>query len=221
MLDLVNELIDYEFNSSDSLVESAFSYASNVAEKKGAGINAGHGNLLQQYAELYGKVRAHRALIKAVYKVSIDNIYGHKGNIPWFKDKSLCYLATDASLSLGSHESDSFFAGSVQANHLTQQTSSEVDITFIETVRGDITKSYRACKRLAFNNDGTVNETKKYAFKLTISLLDPRNPRKVALEGSWLVGVKSASIEVSASSRSELVTVPVTFEKLRPLSFTS
>ncbi|MCC3344508.1 hypothetical protein [Psychrobacter sanguinis] len=225
MLDLINELIDYEFDYSGetSLVDNAASFVKQKAKDKGivATGGASSNNLLEEYARIYGKTKAHGALIKAVYKVKIDNVFRHKGNIPWFKDPSLCYLATDASISLGSAESDSYQAGSYQVNHLTQKTSSEFDITFIETARGDISRSYRACQNLAFNQDGTVNETMKYAFKITISLLDPKKPRNVAVEGSWLVGVKAASIEVSATSRSELVQVPVTFEKLRPLSFLS
>lgn len=222
MLDIINELIDYDFEVGSSYKETAFNLASSAAKKGSESLDLTVSeNLLQEYARIYGKVKAHKALIKAVYKVKIENIFGHKGDIPWFKDQTLCYLATDAEISLGSNESESYQAGAYQANYLTQQTSSEMDITFIETEKGDISKSYKACRRLAFNNDGTMNETKNYAFKLSVALLNPRNPRKVAVQESWIVGVKSASIGLSASSRSELVEIPVTFEKLRPLSFSS
>lgn len=222
MLDLVSELIDYDFTAGNDFRETAFNLASNAAQKTNSAVDStASKNLLEEYARIYGRVKAHKALIKAVYRVKIENIFGHKGDIPWFKDQTLSYLATNAELSLGSNESESYQAGSYQANYLTQQTSSEMDITFIETAKGDISKSYKACRRLAFNNDGTMNETKSYAFKLTVALLNPNDPRRVAVQESWIVGVKSASIELSASSRSELVEIPVTFEKLRPLSFSS
>lgn len=222
MLDLVNELIDFDFSAGDDFGGMALNLVSHAAKKTSSNIDPTvSSDLLEEYARIYGRVKAHHALIKAIYKVKIENIFGHKGDIPWFKDQTLCYLATDAELSLGSSESDSFYAGSIQANYLTQQISSEMDITFIETAKGDISKSFLACRRLAFNNDGTVNETKKYAFKLSVALLNPRNPQKIAVQGAWIVGVKSANIELSASSRSELVEIPVTFEKLRPLSFSS
>ena len=174
--------------------------------------------LLKDYALMR---HGHRVwgIASAVYAVQIENISKHKGNIPWFNDKNLCYLATEADLSLGSNESESFYAGAYQANYLTQKSSDETEVTFIETAGGNIAKSYSACRKLVFNKDGTVNEPARYAFKLTVSLLNPKDTHKTAISKSWLVGVKSASTEVSSSGRSEVVKINVTFQKLRPMLF--
>lgn len=175
---------------------------------------------MQSLQLLYGKVRAHKALLQCMYVVKIEDIFGNGPNIPWFTDKSLCYLVTDADMSLGSAESESFYAGAYQASYLTQKSSDDMDMTFIETINGRITSSYISCRKLAFNKDGTMNETKKYAFKLSVGLINPKKPNSEPLiTASWLVGVKSAKIEVSSVSRSEIVKIPITFQKLRPLMF--
>ena len=174
---------------------------------------------LSELRRLYGEVRAYNLLLQAMYFVKIENIFNHKGDIPWFKDSKLCYLATDAPLSLGSNESESFYAGNYQANYLTQRSSSEVSVTFMETVNADISRSYIACRELAFNKDGTVNEPKKYAFKLTVGFLNPKNAGKSPLQRSWLVGVSSGNVELSSSGRSEVAKPSIDFVKLRPLLF--
>lgn len=175
---------------------------------------------MQSLQLLYGQAHAHEALLQCMYVVKIEDIFGNGPNIPWFKDKSLCYLVTEADLSLGSAESESFYAGAYQAGYLTQKTSDDMDMTFIETINGRITSSYIACRRLAFNKDGTVNEPRKYAFKLSVGLINPKHPDSEPLiTSSWLVGVKSAKTEVSSAARSEIVKIPITFQKLRPLMF--
>lgn len=185
--------------------------------KRGSGSNS---PWMQSLKLLYGEMRAHEALLQCMYIVKIEDIFGNGPNIPWFKDKSLSYLVTDADLSLGSADSETFYAGAFQAGYLTQKTADDMDMTFIETINGNISKSYIDCHKLAFPGDGTVNESKKYAFKLSVGLLNPKNPNSVpVITASWLVGVKSARLEVSSSARSEIVKIPITFQKLRPLMF--
>lgn len=185
--------------------------------KLGAATNSEH---IQSLQLLYGKMRAHEALLQCMYVVKIEDIFGIGAGIPWFIDPTLCYLVTEPDMSLGSAEGESFYAGAYQASYLTQKSSDEMDMTFIETINGDISNSYRACHKLAFPGDGTVNEPKKYAFKLSVGLINHKRPNdRPVITRSWLVGAKSAKPEISSTGRSEIVKVPVTFQKLRPLMF--
>ena len=175
---------------------------------------------MQELKMLYGEMRAHEALLQCMYIVKIEDIFNNGPKIPWFTDKSLTYLVTDADLSLGSADSETFYAGAFQAGYLTQKTADDMDMTFIETINADISNSYRACHKLAFSDDGTMNEPKKYAFKLSVGLINHKKPNsKPVINRSWLVGVKSARLEVSSTGRSEIVKIPITFQKLRPLMF--
>jgi len=178
------------------------------------------GSAMQRLKQLYGEVKVHEALLQCMYVVTIEDVFSIGSGIPWFADKSLSYLVTEADLSLGSSESEAFYAGALPANYLTKKTADDMDMTFIETVNGDIFKSFRACYELAFNEDGTVNEPRKYAFKLTIGLIDHKAPTKPpAVTRSWLVAAKSGRAEISSAGRSEIVKESITLQKLRPLMF--
>ncbi len=179
----------------------------------------GSKHLLHQYRLMYGKLKAKGVLLSAVYSVKIENIFHHKGAIAWFVNSDFGYLVSEADISLGSSESESYHAGAYQANYLTQMSSDELELIFIETENGDIEKSYTACRNLAFNKDGTVNEPKQYAFKITISFLNPKNPQEIAFSKSWIVGVKSGSTQASSTGRSEIVKHSITFQKLMPSMF--
>jgi hypothetical protein len=175
---------------------------------------------MQTLKMLYGEMRAHEAMLQCMYVVKIEDIFGNGRNIPWFMNKSLCYLVTEADMSLGSAEGESFYAGAIQAGYLTQKTSDDMDMTFIETINGDISNSYMACHKLAFPGDGSVREPKKYAFKLTVGLINHKKPNsEPVVTRSWLVAAKSGKPEISSTGRSEVVKVSVTFQKLRPLGF--
>lgn len=175
---------------------------------------------LQSLKKIYGKVKAHDVLLQCMYIVRIENIFGIGAGIPWFKDESLGYLVTDADLSFGGSDAESYHAGALPAGYLTMKTGDEMDMTFIETIGGDIFNSYKACQELAFNKDGTVNEPRKYTFKITIALINHKQPEKPpAIMKSWLVAVKSGSAEISSAGRSEIVKAPITFQKIRPKLF--
>jgi hypothetical protein len=198
------------------MINNAFKRALAVIEPDITGSDAP----MQQLKQMYGEVKVHEALLQSMYMVTIDDIFSIGAGIPWFKDKSLSYLVTDADLSLGSAEAESFYAGALPANYLTKKTADDMDMTFIETINGDIFKSFRACYELAFNNDGTVNEPRKYAFKLTIGLINPKAPTKPpVVTRSWLVAAKSGRTEISAAGRSEIVKESITLQKLRPLMY--
>lgn len=175
---------------------------------------------LMQLKRMYGEMRAHDVLLQCMYMVKIENIFDLNGDIPWFNDKTLTYLVTDTELSFGSGESESFYAGALPAGYMTQKTEDDIDMTFIETLNGDIFKSYRACHKMIFNADGTVNEPKKYAFKLTIGLIHNKKNNHIApVARSWIVCVKSGRTEVSSAGRSEVIKDTITFQKLRPPMF--
>ena len=202
----------------DNRVELLLNATSKAAKKK-LGIETASSGLMQM-KKIYGEVKAHDVLLQCMYTVKLENIFGIKGDAPWFKDKSLSYLVTDTELSFGSGESETFYAGALPASYMTQRTADDIDMTFIETLNGDIFKSYRACHGMIFNADGTVNEPKKYAFKLTIQLLNHRGTSGTPpLAGSWIVCVKSGRVELSSSGRSEVVKETITFQKLRPTLF--
>ncbi len=174
---------------------------------------------MTELKKIYGQVKIYDLLLQAVYFVRIENIFGLRVDAPWFDNESLCYLATDASLSLGSNESESFYAGAYQCGYLTQKSNDTTNVTFLETTEAHIGKSFLACRRLAFNKDGTVNEPKKYAFKLTVGFVHPKTNKETSLQKSWIVGVKECEAEASSSGRSEVVKQNVIFQKLRPLLF--
>lgn len=170
--------------------------------------------------KIYGEVIAHGVLLQCMYVVTFEDVFGIGSDIPWFKDKTLSYLVTEADLSLGSAEAETFYAGALPAGLLTQKTADDMELTFIETSRGDIFKSFRACYNLAFNTDGTVNEPRKYSFKLTVGLFDHKNPYDPpAVTRSWIVAAKGGRTEASASARSEVIKESITFQKIRPLFF--
>lgn len=199
----------------DNRVELLLNATSKAAKKK-LGIETASSGLMQM-KQIYGEAKAHGVLLQCMYTVKLENIFGIKGDIPWFEDKSLSYLITDTELSFGSGESESFYAGALSASYMTQKTDDDMDMTFIETLNGDIFKSYRACHKLIFNPDGTVNEPKKYAFKLTVGLIHNKKNNHIApVARSWIVCVKSGRTEVSSASRSEIIKDTITFQKLRP-----
>lgn len=176
---------------------------------------------LSAFRSVYGKVRPSDVLMQCMYQVEIENIFGIGGNAPWFKNKSLKYLVTEADISFGGSESENYSAGSFTANYMTQQTSDDIDLTFIETVNGDIFRSYQACRGLVFNNDGTVNEPKKYAFRLRVMLLNHKGGagQIAPIAMTWLVAVKDGRTEVSSAGRSEVVKSTITFQKIMPMIF--
>lgn len=177
---------------------------------------------MQALKQVYGQVRAHDILLQCMYFVKIEDIFNIGANAPWFNDKSLTYLITDTDLSLGSSEAENFEAGSLPGANLIKKTADEMEMTFIETINGDISKSYKACQDLAFNEDGTVNEARSYTFKITAGLINHKNPNAPPpFVKSWLVSVKSGSVAVSATGRSEIVKIPITFQKIRPKMFES
>lgn len=182
--------------------------------------NGGYAGKLSVLKRMYGDVIAHEALLSCMYEVQFEDVFGMGGDIPWFKDKTLRYLVSDTSLSFGSAESDTFQAGSFQANLLTHQTSDTMDMTFIETASGDIFKSYRACFSKAFNSDGTTNEPRKYTFKVSIAVVNHKKHSNTPPIGrAYLVSVKEGGAELSASGRSDVLKETVTFQKIRPLIF--
>ena len=210
-------IIDDRANALFNETASALFNEGKNTVKRGLGIDNGG---LMQLKRLYGELKAHDVLLQCMYMVKIENVFGLKGNIPWFNDKSLTYLVTDAELSFGSGESETFYAGALPAGYMTQKTEDDIDMTFIETLNGDIFKSYRACHKLIFNADGTVNEPKKYAFKLTIGLIhNKKNSHISPVARTWIVGVKSGRTEVSSAGRSEIIKETITFQKLRPPMF--
>ena len=176
---------------------------------------------LSTFKATYGKVRPRDVLMQCMYQVTIEDIFGVGKSVPWFKDKNLRYLVTEADISFGGSESESYQAGAYIANYMTQQTADDMDLTFIETISGDIFNSYRACRSLIFNDDGTVNEPKKYVFKLSIALLNHKGGggKGAPIGMSWLVAVKDGRTEVSSAGRSEIVKSTITFQKMMPMLF--
>lgn len=178
--------------------------------------------MLNRLRLLYGELEARAGLLQCMYLITIEDVFNIGGGIPWFDDKKVWYLATDTNLSFGTGNSESFKAGSLPFSYLSDQEEDEIDITFIETKNADIFTSFRACKALAYNKDGTVNEQVKYTFKLSISVIDhakPTAPPK--LTRSWLVAAKSGTAGLSASARSEFLKPDITFQKIAPSSFAS
>ncbi|MGP4716890.1 hypothetical protein ACTXGL_09665 [Psychrobacter sp. T6-6] len=205
-------------NFFDNVAKNATRIANSYAN---SAINAAKSYLpIQDLRKMYGEVRAHEILLQCMYVVTIEDIYGIGGGIPWFTDQTLSYLVTEADLSLGSADAESFYAGALPASYLTQKTADEMDMTFIETSTGEIFKSFRACYDLAFNKDGTVNVPKDYCFKLTIGLINHKKPHDPpAVTRSWIVAAKSGRAETGATGRSEVVKESITFQKMRPLIF--
>lgn len=160
----------------------------------------------------------------AVHVYDRYNIQGMSGQyIPWFDGKfPLSWLATEVDASLGSLETESYHAGAYQCAYVSGQTSGTIDVTFIETRNLDISKSYQLCRKLATPKGGVVNEPKKYAFEIIITVFG-KNTRNYqahqtnpVFEVRHIVCVKEASISMSSTGRSEIMKINVTFEKLVP-----
>jgi len=175
---------------------------------------------LKTLKKLYGTMRAMDVLSQCMYQVKIEDVFGIGGDIPWFKNKDIGYLVTEADVSFGGAEAENSHAGSYEFSLLTKRTADDMDMTFIETINGDIFKSFRACRKRAFNEDGTVNEPRKYAFKLSIAIINPKKHTNIAPVGrAWIVGVKEGRTEVSSAGRSEIIKSTITFQKLMPTIF--
>lgn len=188
------------------------------ATPKLTGVPTHFGLTAAEAMRVYRTLYSYGSLLACSYGVFLEDIFGIGRGIKWFEPPFLLsWLASDVELSLGSMETDSYKAGSYQMNYVTEQTASEMQVTFIETKNADIIKSYEACKKLATPKDGTVNEPAKYAFKLTIMLFNERrNLKNPVHKKSFIVGVKEASVSLQSSGRDEIVKVQVTFSKLAP-----
>lgn len=176
---------------------------------------------LSELRQAYQRLYPLGTILQCNYAVYLTDIYGiGKGQIPWFLDSfPLSWLASDVDISVGSAESESFYAGSHQINYLTQQSNDTMDVTFIDTKNMDIANSFEMCRKLAFPKDGTVNEPIKYSFALTAVIFDKKRTLRVnqAVFGKkWLVAVKEANINLSSGGRSEIIKTQVTFQKMRP-----
>ncbi len=177
---------------------------------------------LSRYRSLYSL----GAILQCQYAVHVNDIFNIQGKsaaIPWFAGSfPLSWLATEVDLSLGSLETESYHAGAYQGAYVTSQSSGTIEVTFIETANMDISKSYQACRRLATPAGGVVNEPKKYAFEIVISIFGNKSRNYQAkmvspiFEVRHIVCVKEASISLASSGRSEIAKVSVTFEKLVP-----
>lgn len=182
-------------------------------------------NTLLEMRKAYNTLYSYGAIKQCHYAVFAKDIFGIQQRagvvIPWFAQAfPMSWLATDVDYSIGSVDSESFYAGSHQCNYLTQQSSDTIDVTFIETNGGHIAKSAKLCKDIAMPNDGTVKEPYHYTFALFVMVFggarDLRNP---TLKASYLAAVKEGSINLSSGGLSEIAKTQVTFQKIRPYVF--
>lgn len=171
----------------------------------------------------YQKAYGLGAILQCNYAVYLNDIFNIQsgagaGTIAWFHgDFPLSWLATEVDVSLGSLESESFYAGSHQCNYITQQSSDTIEVTFIETHNAVISNSFTTCKKLAAPLDGTIKEPKRYTFELIIAVFgNQRDLNAPIFEQRHLVSVKEASFSLSSTGRTEIVKVQVTFQKIRP-----
>lgn len=226
--DAFNQLSDGASYLSDGLelgLESglaAATKANNLLQKRDKS-NAYFGISASEAKQAYQTLYSHAAILQCNYAVQLWDIYAIGNGIPWFaKAFPISWLASEVEISVGSGEAESFYAGSHQANYMTQQTADTIEVTFIETKAMGISHSARLCKNLIFNADGTVNVPKKYTFVLGIGVFDKaRHPmlRTAVFETSYLVAVKDASFSLSSTGRSEIIKTQVTFQKIRPYIF--
>lgn len=182
------------------------------------------GNAKQAY-ERYRNLYDLGAILQCEYAVHVHDIFNIQAGvrIPWFAGSfPMSWLATEVDLSLGSLDTESYHAGAYQAAYVTGQSSGTIDVTFIETRNMDISKSYQMCRKLACPKGGVVNEPKKYAFELILTVFG-KNARNYQahltnpiFEVRHIVCVKEAGISLSSSGRSEIIKVNVVFEKLVP-----
>lgn len=222
--DAFNQLSDGGLHLDDGL-ESTLAAATKTTHllQKRDKSNAYFGLSASEAKLAYQNLYSHGAILQCNYAVQLWDIYDIGKGIPWFaKAFPISWLASEVEMSVGSGEAESFYAGSYQANYMTQQTADTIEITFVETKNMGISHSARLCKNLIFNADGTVNEPKKYTFVLGVGVFDKvRNPmlKTAVFENSYLVAVKEASFSLSSTGRSEIIKTQVTFQKIRPYIF--
>lgn len=209
------------FNSKlDLVARTAGKMAANVERNK---TNSYFGISARDAKAAYQKLYSHGAILSCNYAVQLIDIYKIGHGIPWFASEfPMSWLATDVDVSLGSMESESFYAGSYQCNYMTQQTADTIDVTFIETRNAAISHSYDLCQSLIFPADGSVNEPKKYTFALAIGVFDTvrkANLSTAVWDAAYLVSVKDGSFNLTSTGRSEIIKAQVTFQKIRPYKF--
>jgi hypothetical protein len=177
------------------------------------------GRSAQDALAKYKALKAHGVLKKAHYLVEFEPFSSQLGaglhKLPLFAVGSLAWLASSTSLSLIDVETDSVKVGHYQHNYVTGQSTSEFEITMIETEDGDISNSLKAIKALMFFPDGTQGLPASYMFYIRISLFKPFDESSQPVARSYLVSLQSANIDLEAAS-SDVVEIPITLTKMYP-----
>lgn len=164
--------------------------------------------------ELYGL----GTLCKANYIVTLEPYHQDSqiAELDIFDFDNLTWLATSCSMSLMNAQTGQIQVGHHQINHVESHSSSEMDITFIETKDARIAQFVQAVKKIMFNSDGTQNVPYHYLMRLSIGLF-PRDTRSEVVSESYIVALQASSVELSASESSSIVEIPLTFTKMFPM----
>jgi hypothetical protein len=129
---------------------------------------------------------------------------------------ALPWLATSVNFGLLDAQNDSVQIGAHQQNYITGNSSSEVQVTFLETANGDIIRMVQAIKRAMFKRDGTQGLPYDYLLNMRIYLFDRNNKKTKPADFNWIVALTSSSLDLSGSDRDPLQ-LQLGFQKMYPM----
>lgn len=129
---------------------------------------------------------------------------------------ALPWLATSVNFGLLDAQADSIQAGAYQINYITGNSSSEVQVTFLETANADIIRMAKAIKRAMFHRDGTQGLPFDYLLEMRVALFDRRDRNTQPAEFNWIVALTGGQLDFSGADRDPLQ-ISLTFTKMYPV----
>lgn len=129
---------------------------------------------------------------------------------------ALPWLATSVDFGLLDAQADSVQAGVHQLNYITGNSSSEVQVTFLETANADVIRMVKAIKQAMFHRDGTQGLPFDYLLEMRVALFDRQNRNTRPAEFNWIVALTGGQLDFSGADRDPLQ-IPLTFTKMYPV----
>ncbi|MCG2572075.1 hypothetical protein LVY74_00685 [Acinetobacter sp. ME22] len=180
---------------------------------------------VQKARSIYEELYQLGTLSSAQFGIELEPLFSDHSlgdDVPLLKMNSsdpyyIPYLAQNVDASIIDAETDSIKVGTFQLNQITGNTSTEVQVTFLETKDARILNSAIQIKDAMFSDDGTQSPPSDYLLKMTVYSFqrDHRNIRP--FEQSYVVALQSASVPFEASNQNGVLIVPLTFIKMFPM----
>ena len=178
-----------------------------------AGMSAG------DFKSIYRGLHAVGTLLSANYIVELapyqpdslvasTSLFDEFNWLPW--------LATSCSLPLMEAQVENVQAGHFQQNYITGNAVGDIQLTFLETMEGDILNSAQQIKKIMFSEDGTQGLPYDYMMWLKISLFPRHNRGIIPYSERILVALQTASLDLAATNPNP-IEVPLGFTRMYPM----